>query len=56
MRGAIGLWHDEIKGVAYRLLGTVSEERLCPPVPQADHPDTIRKDDGVRSMRNQCCF
>ena len=29
---------------------------FCLLFPHADHPSTIRKDDGVRSVRNQHCF
>ena len=56
MRWARGLWHDEIKGMADSLLRAVSEERLCPLVSHADYPSAIRKDDGVRRVRNQRCF
>ncbi len=56
MRYAVGLRHNEIEGLSDRLLSAVSEERLGPVVPQADHPSTIRINDGVGSVRNQCCF
>jgi hypothetical protein len=56
MRRAIGLWQDEIEGVTDCLLSAVSEERLCPLVPHADYPITIRKDNGARRVCNQRCF
>src|SRR5262245_48193284 len=56
MRGAPGLWHDEIEHVAEGVCCAITKESLCPTVPQTDHPSTIRKDDGVRSMLNQHCF
>jgi hypothetical protein len=53
---ARGLWHDESEGVADGLCRAVPEKRLCSLVPHMDDPNTIRKDDGVRSVRNQRCF
>jgi hypothetical protein len=56
MRWARGLWHDEIERVTDGLCRAVPEKRLCFLVPHTDYPSTIRKDDGVRSVRNERCF
>lgn len=50
---AIGFWRDEVQGLSDGLYGPVTEHPLGRQVPQADHPSTIREDDGVRSARNQ---
>jgi len=56
VRYPIGLRHNEIESLSDRLHSAVSEERLGPVVPQADHASPIRINDGVGGVRNQDCF
>src|SRR5262249_4829542 len=50
------LWDDKIEGVADGLRRLEPKEGLGPMVPHANHPSTIRKEDGVRRGCNQHGF